>query len=1782
MIKTTFLVVKLLMLICLTAVTELSWAQSVQTSGCPFIDKRNNGNGQYSSAAGNFPSYGVNNPVASNVAGTTYQTVLFDPTTKTGLLTLAWTSATPITNFPIISRTWLAPNGSTSATLSPIVFGPPSPPVVSGQTYYADYCFYVQNLPLTGTVTFEFTDPQTQLPIFNCAFDLHENTTTTIPVINCAPTITQQPANLSLCNAASATFTVSGMGISSVAWQVSANGSSSWSTISNGGDYSGATTTTLTISNPVTYSGNYYRAVLTGSSGCGSVNSNAALLIARPKPQLSFNTISLCGLTTQSMGVTITGTAPWSFTYTTSPGGTTATISNIAVSPFYFSVNPAVNTTYTVTQVSDAYCINAAPSGNINARVSAPPAITPQNVVSCYASGSFSIPYTATGSPDQYTLSAGVRVLPGFSTLSLQNLSSSPLVITIPSNTPVGTYDFNIVALNSTTNCSSESAAFTLTVRALPQITATAAASTVCSGTTTVLNAAPSNLSTYSWSSNPVSSVSSVYNPTVTVNATTNYTVTATDAFACSGTATVTVTASPGPTLSISPSSPSICSGNATTLTVTGGNTYSWNPTTGLSASTGDIVVASPSATTTYYVTSENVTGCQSVGSVTVTVSQPNITATASETICAGTVKTLTASGGSTYAWYPLTGLYTNAAATVAYTGTSLATVYAKPTATTTYYVQGTTAGGCQGIASSTVTISPAPVNTSTSTGSNLIFCTQGTSSFDLTVNTTTSVSSMAWTYSANGSTYYSISSPSTTSIAGMTFTPTITSNSAVLNITGYGSSAYGGERYFRLTIVGSLCTYQYDIFVTDTKGTNPTPVPSATQTTICSGNSTTLNAGNLATGSTVQWQSSSNNSTWADITGATSSVYSPSPVSNTYYRAKFNGGTGNCGSFSTSILITVISGIGSNTVTPATTCTNGSGTITLSGSAITSGIYQWQMSSVSGTTNFSDILGASSQNYTLPNNIVPDTRWFRRIASTSSCATDFSTAVAVYAPISNNQITNNVISYCGTASATSLTGTTPLGGSGTYTYQWMSSSDGVSFSNVASGGTSKDYTTPVQSQTFWYKRNVSSGGCSDESNVYKITVNPVPSVTCTANSTICAGASLSLTASGASSYAWSPSTELSASTGSTVMSNATATRTYTVTGTSTGACTNTATTTVTVTALPASPTLSSTSVTLCSGSVNLTSYVTSGGVTEWYTVPAVNPSYLVASPGNVSSPGTYYVFSKNASCYSSANGSLTFSHANVTPPVLAGNSLSYCAPATADLTALQPAQASGTTLQWHTVSSGPAPANLVASPSAVGSGTYYLYAYSTAGSCYGGASSAATVTINTPAAATVSPTIDSVCQPTVVNLNNYNTTPGSNTYNWYTSSTPNPANLVMIPEQVTTTGTYYLVATTSQGCQGAPSTGVAITFNPLPSANISSPEPFCGSVSTSIFAYSDAVNPVYQWEISSDNGSTWTALNETSPYSGVHSPELSINPTSSALSQMYYRYIVNSKSNCTSTSVGSLLIEEASPVLYEIPPDTSVYTGTPVSLSATAGGCPAFSYEWKVSNDDGISYNTLNDSNPYMGSTSGTLTITNSSLIQDSSLFKVSVSNSCGAMISQPILVTLKSAALPVTWLNVEAVPRDKTVAVQWETASECNSQLFKVLRSADCQNWDVLGLVQAAGNSTTNRKYSFVDQNPFERNFYRLQQIDFDGKVTLSKIVTADLNRSENKIVVFPNPVWGNILNVQMPADDQLYLYNSTGVLVLVWKCTEGSCQIDISQLAPGIYYIRTLGISVTFSKQ
>ncbi|MDX2245147.1 MAG: BspA family leucine-rich repeat surface protein [Bacteroidia bacterium] len=158
-----------------------------------------------------------------------------------------------------------------------------------------------------------------------------------------------------------------------------------------------------------------------------------------------------------------------------------------------------------------------------------------------------------------------------------------------------------------------------------------------------------------------------------------------------------------------------------------------------------------------------------------------------------------------------------------------------------------------------------------------------------------------------------------------------------------------------------------------------------------------------------------------------------------------------------------------------------------------------------------------------------------------------------------------------------------------------------------------------------------------------------------------------------------------------------------------------------------------------------------------------------------------------------------------------------------------------------------------------------------------------------------------------------------------------------------------------------------------------------------------------------------------------------------------------------------------------------------------------------------------------------------------------------------------------PVEWLSVGAKQAGNLVRLEWATASELNSDYFAVERSLDQQMWNVLDEVSAAGYSSTIQNYSYDDTQPFDgKAWYRLRQVDFDGKFITSKAV--EIAFSPIEATIFPNPVQEKIfIDFRRNTPSLAMFIDMQGRMVKQITLHAGNNHISVSDLPTGIYILR-----------
>ncbi len=183
-------------------------------------------------------------------------------------------------------------------------------------------------------------------------------------------------------------------------------------------------------------------------------------------------------------------------------------------------------------------------------------------------------------------------------------------------------------------------------------------------------------------------------------------------------------------------------------------------------------------------------------------------------------------------------------------------------------------------------------------------------------------------------------------------------------------------------------------------------------------------------------------------------------------------------------------------------------------------------------------------------------------------------------------------------------------------------------------------------------------------------------------------------------------------------------------------------------------------------------------------------------------------------------------------------------------------------------------------------------------------------------------------------------------------------------------------------------------------------------------------------------------------------------------------------------------------------------------------------------------------------------------------------------------VLITNQSNPLPVVFTALEAnLNKNNTTDLKWSTLSEKNNAKFIVERSTDMVNFTEIGLVKAVGNSNVKNTYTFNDVKPeaYTTNYYRIKQVDFDGKFAYSNIasITTDVkgngvsnaDEATTTAKVFPVPT-KDVLNIEQLEGTTLSysIVDVFGSEVLngTTEITENGSSIQVATLANGIYFL------------
>ena len=190
--------------------------------------------------------------------------------------------------------------------------------------------------------------------------------------------------------------------------------------------------------------------------------------------------------------------------------------------------------------------------------------------------------------------------------------------------------------------------------------------------------------------------------------------------------------------------------------------------------------------------------------------------------------------------------------------------------------------------------------------------------------------------------------------------------------------------------------------------------------------------------------------------------------------------------------------------------------------------------------------------------------------------------------------------------------------------------------------------------------------------------------------------------------------------------------------------------------------------------------------------------------------------------------------------------------------------------------------------------------------------------------------------------------------------------------------------------------------------------------------------------------------------------------------------------------------------------------------------------------------------------------------------IFEFSASTNLGDVGSDQVAIT-RLGALPVSYAYITGSTTGTKNIISWATTAEINSDRFVIMRSADGINFSVAGTVSSRGGSGQTA-YSFEDMNPpLGITYYRLSQVDKDGRASLSKVIAVNNRKSGIYIEQYPNPVHDNLsVTVQgsMVGKLQVMVADMQGKTILLqqWQKDQPLLKkmINVAGLQSGIYQV------------
>jgi Secretion system C-terminal sorting domain len=186
------------------------------------------------------------------------------------------------------------------------------------------------------------------------------------------------------------------------------------------------------------------------------------------------------------------------------------------------------------------------------------------------------------------------------------------------------------------------------------------------------------------------------------------------------------------------------------------------------------------------------------------------------------------------------------------------------------------------------------------------------------------------------------------------------------------------------------------------------------------------------------------------------------------------------------------------------------------------------------------------------------------------------------------------------------------------------------------------------------------------------------------------------------------------------------------------------------------------------------------------------------------------------------------------------------------------------------------------------------------------------------------------------------------------------------------------------------------------------------------------------------------------------------------------------------------------------------------------------------------------------------------------------------------PLPLGSTQSPLPVVFTRFDASCVDKGTLISWKTATELNSNHFEVEKSTNSVDWVKIGSVPSSLNSSIQKSYQYLDLESGQ-SFYRLAQVDADGKRTYTSIIRSSCEGKQFTVALYPIPAKDK-LHLVIRSDrimhTEFQVFDVNGKIVKRIPTTvnigNNNFEIAIQNLAAGEYILRSSNPTIDINKK